>query len=197
MKTGLVVSVAAVLLVTAILVLRFKGAFGGSTNGGSYAGATKVRVPTYQDAGLMRAGQGSSTTMNLMDVIAAVQEKERRRGSDALAPHEKVVLDVDALEGEINNGGFHQYFFNSAGDRVAAAVDALKLIGALKAAAIVEDACRPFPDGRPDVDRFARQRQLQKIDDAVFKGLDERFYAYPDPIGELMVTYYRKHSADR
>ena len=39
---------------------------------------------------------------------------------------------VDELEAEINNGGFDQYFFNSAGDKAAEAINALEAIGANK-----------------------------------------------------------------
>jgi hypothetical protein len=44
------------------------------------------------------------------------------------------VLDVNAIEADVNNGGFHQFFFNSAGDRVVQDIAALRLIGANKAA---------------------------------------------------------------
>ena len=115
-------------------------------------------------------------------------------GYGALASHERVVLDVAALEAEVNNGGLHQFFFNSDGDRVAPVIDALRIIGAPHAAEIVEEACRLFPDGGPSADRGVRQDQLEQLDDDSFESLDERFYSYPDPIGELLEAYWKKNS---
>ena len=39
---------------------------------------------------------------------------------------------IEALEAEVNNGGFDQYFYNSAGDNTAETIQALETIGATK-----------------------------------------------------------------
>ncbi|MGZ3408675.1 MAG: DMP19 family protein [Polyangia bacterium] len=44
-------------------------------------------------------------------------------GETAFAPVERTLLDIALVEAEVNNGGFHQYFFNSAGDRAMPAPD--------------------------------------------------------------------------
>jgi hypothetical protein len=132
--------------------------------------------------------------MELLDVITALQEREDREGYDVLEPYEKVVVDVAGLEAEVNNGGFDQFFFNSASDRAPAIVAALKAIGAFRAAEILEEACQLFPRGKPSEDRSVRQEQLEKIDPDRLDALDERFSQYPDPIGELLERYCRKKS---
>lgn len=45
-----------------------------------------------------------------------------------LSPPERVFRAIWELEGEANNGGLDQYFFNSSGSLVPDVVDALKTI---------------------------------------------------------------------
>lgn len=132
--------------------------------------------------------------MDLDQIIASVQEKEARHGYDSLAPPERIVFDVNALEAEVNNGGFHQFFFNSEADRVPEIIEALQAIGASTVAGIVQEACRLFPAGGPSRDRYARQEQLEQVGDERFDALDRRFYAYPDPLSQLVVAYWQKNA---
>jgi hypothetical protein len=65
----------------------------------------------------------------VLSVIGALQQLSF--GADSLdqfwvkrmSPDEVVDL-IGALEGEVNNGGFHQYFYNSAGDNTAETIQA-------------------------------------------------------------------------
>ena len=105
---------------------------------------------------------------------------------------EEVARLIELLEGEINNGGFHQFFYNSTGDETAAMIRALKKIGALKTADIVTRAAAKFPRGMPPKDRFKRQDLLLgKVDPeiTVFEKLDREFYAYPDDLQGLLEKY--------
>ena len=106
-------------------------------------------------------------------------------------PPDEVVDLIDALEGEVNNGGFHQYFYNSAGDRTAETIQALEIVGAFKIAEIVKKAAQMFPGGMPPKDRFERQEILLKLypKAIAFRGLDEEFYDYPDKVAELLKKY--------
>src|SRR5262245_7488203 len=58
----------------------------------------------------------------------------------ALTPAERVFRAVWELEAQVNNGGFHQYFFNASGRLAFKVVDALRAIGAAQMATIVEQA---------------------------------------------------------
>ena len=113
-----------------------------------------------------------------------------------MSPDEVVDL-IDALEGEVNNGGFHQYFYNSAGDRTAETIQALEIIGALKMAQIVKKAGQKFPSGPPK-DRFERQAILLRLDPnvAAFRDLDEEFYDYPDKLADLLAKYRSSSQPD-
>jgi hypothetical protein len=56
---------------------------------------------------------------------------------------------IEELEGEVNNGGFDQYFYNSGGDNTAEVIQALELIGAVRMADTVNRAAAKFPGGMP------------------------------------------------
>ncbi len=104
---------------------------------------------------------------------------------------DEVVDLIDTLEGEVNNGGFHQYFYNSAGDRTAETIQALEIIGAFAMAEIVKRAAQKFPYGMPPKNRFERQDALLEADPnaAAFRALDEEFYQYPDNLATLVTKY--------
>jgi YD repeat-containing protein len=62
-----------------------------------------------------------------------------------MSPNE--VLDlVDALEGEVNNGVFHQYFYNSAGNKTAETIQALEIIGAVEDGQHCQESRREVPE---------------------------------------------------
>jgi hypothetical protein len=106
---------------------------------------------------------------------------------------EEVRRLVDALEGEVNNGGFDQLFFNSAGDEVAAMIEALEMIGATKTAAIVRRACARFPAGMPPMDRAERQTLLLDTvspdDEEAFEPDDDDFLLYEEDLAALVADF--------
>ncbi len=94
---------------------------------------------------------------------------------------------IDDLEAEINNGGFEQFFFNSAGDYTEETIQALVKIGANHTADIVNKAASKFPDGMPPKDRDNRQELLEEVspESDAFEELDEEFLAYEDDLASL------------
>jgi hypothetical protein len=99
---------------------------------------------------------------------------------------------IEAVEGEVNNGGFHQFFYNNAGDSTTMeTIQALQTIGAAKMADIVRRAAAMFPGGMPPKARLARQEVLlEKFPRAeAFKALNDEFFAYPDNLADLLAKY--------
>jgi hypothetical protein len=121
-----------------------------------------------------------------------------RDGFAALTPEEQVAYCVDALEREVNNGGFDQFFWNTSGNTAHETLAALKAIGAPKAAAMLEEAIALFPGGRVVPDREARERVLEEMGEAPREkwfALDGSFYEYPDDLTALMRAYVEKNRA--
>ena len=109
-----------------------------------------------------------------------------------LSAAERVFIVIWQLEAEINNGGFAQYYDNSAGDRAGEAPAALVAIGAHHTAEIVRSANALFAGG-PPADRDARGRALEAIAEAALEELDTAFLAYEDDLSTLLYTYVQQH----
>ena len=103
-----------------------------------------------------------------------------RDGFAALTPAEQVAYCVDALEREVANGGFEQFFGNSSGDTAAETLAALETIGAMKAAALLREAMACLPQGSQDT----------------WHELSGRFDEYPDDLTTLMRQYVRAHRGE-
>ena len=104
----------------------------------------------------------------------------------------EVRLLVEALEGEVSNGGFDQYFLNGAGDTARETLQALIAIDANKTAALLEAACAKFPGGMPPAESGTRQEALLVLDPGgldVFAELDRAFFRYPDDLQVLLAGY--------
>ena len=111
---------------------------------------------------------------------------------------EQVVIMIFWLELEVNNGGFDQFYFNSAGVFANRCPQALRTIGAFRTALIVERANSYFPNGHPPEDREQRQCCLEEIVDNQgkdFDELDDQFYAYEDNLTDLLYDYIVRHKS--
>jgi hypothetical protein len=105
---------------------------------------------------------------------------------------------VRDLEAEINNGGFDQFFFNSAGDKTAETIAALDAIGASHTAKIVRKAAGRFPGGMPPTDRDERQDLLGASvspESDAFEEEDAAFLEYRDDLESLAAAYAVQHLA--
>jgi hypothetical protein len=108
---------------------------------------------------------------------------------------QSVVWQVCWVETEVNNGGFHQYFFNSTGDVALESVVLLRKIGAPETANLVEAGCKLFPDGKPAKDLYERRAQLERFtlqDEAALHELDERFYWRKEDLNLLLKQWWDK-----
>lgn len=64
--------------------------------------------------------------IDLIRISEAVWAQEAAEGIDGLSPAERVFLCVWNLEAEVNNGGFGQFFANSAGDNALETPEGLR-----------------------------------------------------------------------
>jgi hypothetical protein len=112
---------------------------------------------------------------------------------------ERVFRTVWGLVGEVDNGGFDQFYFNSSGDTAYFVPEALQAIGAVEAAKIVSAANAIFPSPHPASNREQRKRELDALDDFSqrrLKSLEELFYCSPDDLTQLLSSFVRKHKAE-
>ena len=117
---------------------------------------------------------------------------------DACSEAEWVVFRVWSLLGEVSNGGFDQYFFNSSGNHAARTVDALRSIGDDRAIPILWEAMALFPN-EVSADRDVRWTQMDALPKASrekFEGLDRKKSACTQSVVEKLAAYIRAHSAE-
>lgn len=129
--------------------------------------------------------------------LADILFEASKAGWDRLTYAEQVFLSVWELEAELNNGGFNQYFFNSAGDHAAQVSTALRSIGANNVAAIVDRALATFGENFSE-DRDARREGLESIDpdSDLFDTLDAEFLAYPDDLAALLAAFVAERRSE-
>jgi hypothetical protein len=109
-----------------------------------------------------------------------------------LSTPQQVFLRVWAVKGEVDNGGFEQFFFNSAGDRAPQTIEALREIGAHSTARVVEQACTLLGSKGPPPISEAPQAALAKIyprAEAIWTRLEDEFYSDPDRLDRKLVEY--------
>jgi hypothetical protein len=107
------------------------------------------------------------------------------------APNVQTAYCIHRLEAEVNNGGFHQLFFNSSGAYVQETLQALTAIGAIATRALLERAIAiGFPDGYPADAQRHRQclANFQDVGGALHP-LDSEFFEYRDPLAKLVNDY--------
>jgi hypothetical protein len=128
-----------------------------------------------------------------------VLAKRWRSAPGTLTAVEALLGDVMDLEMEVNNGGFEQYFFNSAGDRAHAVVASLEAIGARATADLARRALSVFDRSAPSADREERWRQMDawsRADLDLLRALDTKFLDSREDLGALMTAYARTRRAE-
>jgi hypothetical protein len=114
-----------------------------------------------------------------------------------LSTPERVFLVIWELESEVNNGGFHQYFYHSSGALAPHVVGALKTIGAPATADIVQRALNAAANTTTswahDVNRQAQVNQLSSETRQILEELDQEYYACPEDLTPLLYKYVADH----
>lgn len=127
-----------------------------------------------------------------------LSDKHNTRAAE-MSRHELGFLCVRELAEEVTNGGFDQYFFNSAGNYAADALWCLRTIGAETTASILERAMAQFPGGQvPDL-RHDRQAVMDALPDTVqevWDALDQAFYLSPDDLDALLTAFVRANERE-
>ena len=100
----------------------------------------------------------------------------RDQGVESLSRLQRDALCVMNFQAEMNNGGMHQYLFNSSGDFARETPSVFRRIGAEEAAGIIEEANAFFGPEGPPTNRDTRTAVLL----AFPKNIENRIYALSD-----------------
>jgi Domain of unknown function (DUF4375) len=138
--------------------------------------------------------------MNKNSILIDLSESDKTRfGKEEFAHQsvpQKVFSAIWAVESEVNNGGFSQYFLNDSAESTSFVVEALETIGAPMTASICSRAiATAFPAGLP-----LTPEQIQSVAAnftaailSQLEPLDQEFQMYPHDLTELLFAFVSEH----
>jgi hypothetical protein len=129
---------------------------------------------------------------------AAIQQKAE---AGPISAEERFVLAVEALEREVNNGGYSQFFVNSSNEFVDVIVAALHAIGCPEAASITQSAIAALgvegeltPEKAESRASAAIVGESPDVHDAL-ESCDGRFYSNEEPIADRLFAWIKANKA--
>jgi hypothetical protein len=138
--------------------------------------------------------------MDKNGILIALSESDKtmfgKEDFDAQSVPQKVFSSIWAVESEVNNGGFSQFFQNLSSETASFVVEALETIGAPKTADICKRAIgTAFPGGLPS-DPEAISSAASDFSDEIeekLNTLDTEFFQYPHNLTKLLFEYVSNH----
>jgi hypothetical protein len=153
-----------------------------------YSGETTDELLLYPSA-----GQQDSLVRAFEE---GIQRKASRRGERALTQEEWVVLAVRALDREVNNGGYHQFFCNSSRKFAPHILQSLAHIGCRRTATITQRAVAALHVSVVTVARIeAIMQQTDEERDRELDRCDQLFYKSPQGISTRLYAFIREKSS--
>jgi hypothetical protein len=110
------------------------------------------------------------------------------------------IIAVNAVDGEVNNGRFNQYYFNLSHIMTVAASEALSAIGAFRLAEIAEKADRAYLQIQDTLGNYRENTMkefMASYEDETnpFHALDMEYYAVSktEQVDALLLVYIKQH----
>lgn len=150
-----------------------------------------------QSVGDLIALEGRYRTDSLVLAFEqAMDQKAARVGENKLAIEERIILAIEALEREVNNGGYGQFFVNSSREYAPIIVDALRRIGCPITAEITQKALRivqqtPMTDDEIENGTWEENEERQ---DALAE-CDSLYFGRPENIEESLFAFIKANRA--
>jgi hypothetical protein len=109
---------------------------------------------------------------------------------------QRLVFAVFWYRSEVNNGGHHQFYFNSTGIVWKDALEAFQAMGAPEFASILAESAARL-GGSPSLDRHERSEQLEAFAPD-FNDLDDRFYEAENRLNldDRVISFIRTRPSD-
>ncbi|HKQ48418.1 MAG TPA: DUF4375 domain-containing protein [Phycisphaerae bacterium] len=109
----------------------------------------------------------------------------------------KMIYSTFTVEGEVNNGGYDQFFSNNNGWLVRDAVRGFTLIKAKKHATLTKRAIAAFVRAEPGQKQFKADKSVKKYmetyPDVDLGKIDDEFFKLKENVSELRIKYIRAH----
>lgn len=142
---------------------------------------------------------------DMFEILGAIEvlvgSKLQRKLPTSLA--ERMVFAFTWLAREVQNGGFHQFFFNLAGDYWKDVLDGLSVIGDVEGLSLFREVLSIFPESAPSQNRSIRQKQLAKLEEENeddvwehFSDSTNQYFRSPFPNWGFVLDYVKDHQGE-
>ncbi len=123
-------------------------------------------------------------------LVLAFEQAIQAKASDSISIEESFVLAVEALEREVNNGGYRQFFSNSSGEFTPVIEAALRAINCPKTADITRDAIAALRVDAMTAESVsaAALSEDEPIEQAL-AACDDRYFANDEPIADRLFRW--------
>ncbi len=149
----------------------------------------------YDDQSLdeLLAMENSHRIDSLVLAIEAALDMKAMRGP--LSPEERVVLAIEALEREVNNGGYDQFFLNSSNEYATEIEAALRSIGCPRQADIARRALAALRINgaiTPGSINKAQEAGGEALRESLGE-LDGEYYSCDEPIADRLFAFVKEN----
>ena len=137
---------------------------------------------------------------NIYEIIGD-DYKNELKNIQGLSLGQQAFWSTWVLEGEVNNGGFNQFYFNSSGQYSKMAEVGFKTIGAEKFADLIIKSNNIYDENKKRLEEFddgTMESFSESYKDNPLSELDTEFYALGEmeSISSLRIKYIRKHARE-
>jgi Domain of unknown function (DUF4375) len=130
-------------------------------------------------------------------VLAFEEAIQQKWADEPIGQEESFVIAVEALEREVNNGGYSQFFVNASNQSAELVVEALQAIDCPRTADITREAIAALGVEEPLLPEKLEAAVLAE-DEGVMSKLakcDDRYYENNEPIAERLFEWIERNRA--
>lgn len=124
----------------------------------------------------------------LFPLETAINQKRQRVSLEGLTTEEQTILAVEALEREVNDGGYNQFFTNSSGEFAPIIVGCLKRIECHEAAGLTQSAIDALGTIELDATSLSDAVERDEVNRAL-DACDQRYYSGGEDIGAKLFEF--------
>jgi len=109
----------------------------------------------------------------------------------------QMVYSTWCVDGEVYNGGFNQYFWNSSGKYKLIALEGFKLLGAPEHSKLMAEAIQLQEQQEAKISRLRANGTLKDFSESYkdnpLNALDTSYYALKEDVSAMRIRYIRDH----
>jgi len=123
----------------------------------------------------------------------AIDQKSAREGDGSLSMEERMILAIQALESEVNNGGYEQFFINSSNVYASMVVEALVRIGCNRTAEITQQAIDALHLENLNVEAIEAAMASDNADVSAMSECDNSYFKSGEDIGGQLFSFIKQN----